>query len=295
MSRLSPNPHALRRRAESPRVTRLFIRGRPRCDELGFLDVEQSPGVYRVGHLFEQPAALIVGAPWLGKTTTARQLHRWLDKQATGLVFENRRCLTEFDGHGAEQSILPRWWEEWRCARPGAPACWIIDALDEGEERLSGVRERVLQAIEDLHVDHRCRLRLLILSRQREWLAEFRTALGLAYGLGQMREVPEFDLAPLHQEAAREMLAAYPDAFDRVVALIRRFNLQPVAGYPAALEYLRRHRTDSDLTVVSVGRGLLQHLLVEPNSGRRRNLRSEADDRFSAAARMAAVLSLTGA
>jgi hypothetical protein len=295
MSRIWSHTHAPDSRGAFHRVTRLFSGGRHRWDELGFLDVEQSPELYRAEHLFDEPVALIVGAPWLGKTTTARQLHCWLERQPASLAFRERLCLTEFGRHGAERSLPPDWWEEWRCATPAFSACWIIDALDEGEERLGGVRERVLQAVGDLDGDHRGRLRLLILSRQREWLAEFRTALGQAYELvWPLQVVPEFHLAPLHQEAAREMLAAYPGAFDRVVGLIRRFNLQPVAGYPAALDYLRRQHTDTGLTVVSVWRGLLQHLLGEPDSGRRRGLRSESEERFSAAARIAAVLMLTG-
>jgi hypothetical protein len=282
------------RRTDAPRVTRLFSGGRHRWDDLGFLDIEQSPEVYRAEHLLDEPAVLIVGAPWLGKTTTARQLCRWLETQPRDLAFGERLCLTEFGRHGAEQTLPPSWWADWRQVTPASPACWIIDALDEGEERLGGVRERILQSIGDVGGHHRGRLRLLIFSRQREWLAEFRTALGQVYELGPLREVPEFHLAPLHQEAAREMLQAYPGAFDRVADLIRRFSLQPVAGYPVALDYLRHQHTDADLTVVRVWRGLLQHMLGEPDSGRRRGLRSEADERFAAAARIAAVLTLTG-
>jgi hypothetical protein len=47
--------------------------------------------------------------------------------------------------------------------------------------------------------------------------------------------------------------------------------------------------------VVGVWRGLLRHLLEEPDSGRRQRLRSEADARLEAATRIAAVLTLTGA
>jgi hypothetical protein len=259
------------------------------------LDIEQSPELYRAEHLFEEPVALVDGAPWLGKTWTARQLHCWLAQRPSDLDVGERLCLTEFGQHGAEQNLPPVWWNEWRRATPASPACWIIDALDEGEERLGGVRERILQSVGELDGAHRNRLRLVILSRQREWLSEFLMALGQTYDLGPLRQVPEFHLAPLHREAAREMLAAYPGAIDRVTALIRRFNLQPVAGYPAALHYLRQQCPDSDLTVVGVWRGLLQHLLREPDSGRRMRLRSDADERFTAAARIAAVLTLTGA
>jgi hypothetical protein len=294
MTRVPLRTHADARQARPPRVTRLFSGGRHRWDDLGFLDIEQSPDVYRAEHLFDERAALIVGAPWLGKTTTARQLWRWLEAQPRGLAFGERLCLTEFGKHGVEQSLPPSWWDEWRLAAPAPPACWIIDALDEGEERIGGVRERILQSVGDLGDHHRGRLRLLIFSRQREWLAEFRADLGEVYELGPLQEVPEFHLAPPHQEAAREMLRAYPGAFDRVADLVRRFSLQPVAGYPVALDYLRQQHADADLTVVRVWRGLLQHLLAEPDSGRRRGLRSEADERFTAAARIAAVLTLTG-
>src|SRR5262249_54600451 len=154
--------------------------------------------VYRAEHLFDEPAALIVGAPWLGKTTTACQLYRWLETQPRDLSFGGRLCLTEFGRHGAEQTLPPSWWDEWRRVTPASPACWIIDALEEGEEGLGGARERILQSVGDLGDHHRGRLRLLIFSRQREWLAEFRAALGQAYEFDPLREVPEFHLAPLH-------------------------------------------------------------------------------------------------
>jgi len=294
MSRFQNNRHAPQNRSESDRVTRLFSGGRHRWNELGFLDVDQSPEVYRAEHLFQEPVALIIGAPWLGKTTTARQLRRWLDVQPPGLAFRGRLCLTEFGRYGAELTLPPTWWEQWEQASPASPACWIIDALDEGEERLGGIRERILQLITDLDGDHRGRLRLLILSRQREWLAVFRTSLGEAYDLGPMWEVPEFHLAPLHEDAAREMLAAYPGAFDHIADLIRRFDLRPLAGYPIALDYLRQQGPVGNLSVVMVWRDLLQHLLREPNSERQRRMHSEIDERFTAAARFAAVLTMTG-
>jgi hypothetical protein len=232
MSRLPGNSQADVSEARASRVTRLFSGDRSRWDELGFLDVEQSPHLYRAEHLFEEPAALIIGVPWLGKTTTARQLSSWLTRQPEGLMFGDRLCLTEFGRHGDERNFPPPWWEDWRATAPATSACWIVDALDEGEERIGRIREAILSAIGNLDEAHRERLRLLVFSRQRDWLAEFRVALGLAYGLGPYRELPQFYLAPLHQEAARELLAAYPGAFDRVAALIRKFRLQTVAGYP---------------------------------------------------------------
>ena len=90
------------------------------------------------------------------------------------------------------------------------------------------------------------------------------------------------------------ILAAYPGAFDRVADLIRSFELRPVAGYLAELEYLRQQLPGPGLTVVGVWRGLVRHLLGEPDSCRRRGLRSEVEERFTAAARVAAVLTLTG-
>jgi hypothetical protein len=117
---------------------------------LGFLDVEQSPHLYRAEHLFNEPAALIVGAPWLGKTTTARQLHSWLVRQPDGLAFGEHICLTEFGRYGDERTVPPPWWETWRHVSPPAPACWIVDALDEGEERLRRMREAIVSAVANL-------------------------------------------------------------------------------------------------------------------------------------------------
>jgi hypothetical protein len=277
-------------------VERLFA-FRYRLDALGFLDVDLSPELFRVEHLFDHPAVLIVGAPWLGKTTVARQLERWLRSQPVGLSFGQYLCLTAFGTQGAERELPPVWWESWRRTADSPPACWIIDALDEGQERLGGVSERVLQEIRELDNAHRGQLRLLIFSRQRDWLAEFRSALGGCYSLGPLRGLPEFQLAPLHREAACEVVrqeSGDSAAFDQVADAIRRFHLQPIAGYPAALAYLCRRRTDTALSVVSVWRGILEHLFREHSSSRRQALRSEPEARFQAASRMAAALALAG-
>jgi hypothetical protein len=278
-------------RAEPIPVTRLFTR-RFRPDALGFLDTNQSPELYRVEHLFEHPAVVIVAPPWMGKTTVASQLHEWLRAQPIHLSFDKYLCLLRFDIHGEERNLPPIWWDEWRQNTQTLRACWIIDGFDEGEERLGGIRERILHLVSELDDCHRANLRLLIFSRQREWLTEFRASLGEAYVLRPLQELPEVQLAPLHEQAARDMLGSLV-AFDRVADLIRQHGLQPVAGYPAALKFLGLQSGDTHLSVVDVWRGVLKHLLQEPDSSRRLGLRSEAEDRFEAACRISAVLTLT--
>lgn len=277
---------------QAPRVERLFAH-RFRTDDLGFLDIDHSPELFRAEHLLQDQAALIVGAPWLGKSTTARQLERWLRCQPADFRFGSRLCLTALGVQGAERDLPPVWWEAWRQSATAFAACWIIDALDEGEERIGGVRERIIQEIGQLDEAHRDRLRLLIFSRDREWLDEFWGDLAQAYRLHRLLQLPEFRLAPLDRGAAQRMLSSTSEAFNRIADLIRRYQLQPVAGYPVVLDYLHRQRITSDLSVVRVWHGIIQHLLDDPDSSRRRALHSEPDDRFQAAARIAALLTLT--
>ena len=183
---------------------------------------------------------------------------------------------------GAERDLPPAWWRAWSQSATSSAACWIIDALDEGEERIGGVRERIIREIGQLSDAHRDRLRLLVLSRDREWLDEFWRDLGQAYGLHHLLRLPQFRLAPLHQGAARQMLRT-PGEFSRLADLIRRYQLQPVAGYPVVLDYLQRQPITSGLSVVRVWQGIIEHLLEDPDSSRRHALLSESDDRFRAA------------
>lgn len=265
-------------------------------DDLGFLDVDHSPELFRVEHLLEERAALVVGAPWLGKTTAARQLNGWLRSQPTDVCFGRYLSLTELGMHGGERELPPAWWEEWRQVTPAPRACWILDALDQGEERHHGVTDRILREIRILDDDHRNNLRLLLFSRQRDWLAEFRASLGKLYSLGPLRELPEFQLAPLHEEAARKLVSqelGASESFDRIANLIREFDLRTVAGFPVALAFLCRQSKRTDLSVVTVWRGILEELLREPDLIRRRTLQTDPDDRFAAAARVAALLTLS--
>jgi hypothetical protein len=81
--------------------------------------------------------------------------------------------------------------------------------------------------------------------------------------------------------------------FARVTDLIRRCKLERLAGYPVVLDFLKRHSEISQLGLVDVWRGILRELLQEPNKLRRRSLKTEPEDRFVSAARIAAVLTLT--
>ena len=273
-------------------ITRVFSR-RYRTDDLGFLDLDRSPELYEAAHLFEQPGALVVAPPWLGKTHVARQLNVWLQSQPGDLRFGRMICLTELGVHGAERNLPPVWWEGWRLDTSPPRACWIIDGLDEGEDYLHGVIKRILNSVEGLSESHRAALKIMVFSRQRDWLGQFWTSLGSSYQLGLLQGLPEFQLAPLDRRSAMECVGR-AEVFDRVCDLIRRFNLQSVAGYPVALEFLRRHIRTENLTVVDVWRGILTHFLEDPDVARRRSLRSEADQRFAAACRIAAVLAFTG-
>jgi hypothetical protein len=273
-----------------PTVDRLFAE-RYRLNGDGFLDVDRSPELFRAEHLFADPVALIIAPPWMGKTYVAKRIEGDLRRLPKPNGFGPNLSLTELGLHGAERSLPPAWWQDWRMARPARPACWLVDALDEGEARLGGVSERILREVEALDGEHRAQLRLIIFTRQRDWLARFRVQLGEAYELGPFGAHPEFMLAPVHATAARAIIRS-DAAFDRVTRLIRQFDLQPVAGYPVVLQYLRDRSETGDLSVVTIWRDILSHLLDEPDRTRGR-LQSEPEDRFEAAARIAAVLALT--
>ncbi|HEX3151072.1 MAG TPA: hypothetical protein VHR66_23535 [Gemmataceae bacterium] len=151
--------------------------------------------------------------------------------------------------------------------------------------------ERILREVETLDDEHRAQLRLLIFSRQRDWLGRFRSQLGEAYRLGPFQAHPEFMLAPVDARGARAIVGT-DASFTKVTSLIRQYDLQPVAGYPVVLSYLRDRTGTAGLSVVSVWREILSHLLDEPDRARGRLL-SEPEDRFVAAARIAAILALT--
>src|SRR4051794_16795294 len=89
-------------------VTRLFARDYL-CDALGLLDIGASPEVYRAEHLLGGPVAVVVGAPWLGKSPAARQFLSWLRGQPPPFLCADRLSLCALGEHGAEHDLPPPW------------------------------------------------------------------------------------------------------------------------------------------------------------------------------------------
>jgi hypothetical protein len=83
------------------------------------------------------------------------------------------------------------------------------------------------------------------------------------------------------------------ERFPGVLDLIERCNLQPVAGYPVVLRYLKSYPETAVLSVPLVWRGILTALLGERHTNTRARYDTTSAERFDAACRVAALLTLT--
>jgi hypothetical protein len=272
---------------EPVHVRRRFSRDPdPRLDDLGFLDPKRTTPLLGADELLKSPVALIVAPHWMGKSFVAKQLDAWLRQEKR---FEPYLRLTGLEIGGAEHDLLPDWWNQWRNQQSGTPACWVIDSLDEGEQRHGGLYLRIAQKLKELSNSQRADLRLVMLSRPREWIAGFAGELQRLYPDQRVL----YGLAPLDQREAAELLGGEAE-FERVAEIIGRCGLARFAGYPTVLRYLKGQPAGSDLDVAKLWRGILTDLLKEHQPHRTRDLRSELEDRFDASARIAVVLTLSG-
>lgn len=206
---------------------------------------------------------------------------------------EGRVALTRFGDSTSLAQIPPAWWNEWcRGADPG-PAAWLLDGVDEGLARTAHLLDRVLAAVRAAPDHHRYRLRLVLLSRPHAELEEFRDRLGdlLLPPEGRL-DVPTFWLTRLDRGHAGEIVGA--PQFDAVCELIRRNGLSPIAGYPVVVRFLSKYPETARLGISDVWRGVIQALLGEPGAAPAARFQTNPDERFDAAARVAAVLYLTG-
>jgi hypothetical protein len=275
----------------SPQPSRRFTPHYAR-DDLGFLDPARSSELYTPDDLLNHPAVLIKAQPWMGKTYLARRMQLWLsstpDAQGRfGRYFQ----LTCFEESVASYELLPPWWGEWASSPSAPPACWVIDGLDECEQGQPGIWRRIFRAINELpDQNHRNKLRIMMLSRDRDWLKDLEKELRELYPGSDAPLV--LRLAPLDRQEATRMLGAVE--MERVVSLIGRFGLEAIAGYPRVLTYLRDWRGNEELSETQVWRGILSDLLHEHNHQRGGVYQSEPEERFQAASRMAAVSLLSG-
>lgn len=269
--------------------TRLFSPSYRR-DDLGFLDSERSRPLLSARELLDCPAVVIKAQPWMGKTTFARQMQRWLGGEEDGTpCFGRFLGMSTFEESASGISMLPNWWDQWKGSPPETPACWIVDALDECEHSHPSFWERIVREIEEVPPEtHRLRLRLLVFTRERSWLPEFEERLGRCYdsqGAGML----SVRMTPLDRREATEMVGSEA-SFERVADLIRRNDLSAIAGYPRVLAYLRDWR-GGPLSIVEVWEAILKDLLREHTHARKQPT-TELEDRFEAVTRIAVVLTL---
>jgi hypothetical protein len=207
------------------------------------------------------------------------------------LGLAGRVTLTELGRPGADRDVPPPWWRRWLREPAALPAVWIIDGLDEGVDLNDRLLDAVLVHLEGLTQQHLESLRLVLLSRPHQGLAGFRGRLGSLYPRYTERVLREFTLARVDRDTA-EALVGHA-AFPRVLETIRRNGLQSLAGFPVVLGFLNRHPEASRLTPVEVWRGVLNELMGQSQRDRVRPFQTEPEERFDAACRAAAVLTLT--
>lgn len=255
-------------------------------DEYGFLNL--SPSLFGFESLLLKKVALVLAPPFLGKTFILERIYKYLsDSSEQGsdpYKLGEFICLAKLESHGQRSKTLPDWWDEW--SKSSKKACWIIDALDEGEHREVGLSDYFLSELEKLG-DARDRLTLIISSREAELPRTFLESLRKIYG----DDVVTVELAPLDRVSASQIVNK--NVFQNALTIIKRFNLQSIAGYPTVVEYLGGRNCEERINEIEVWEEVIKDFLREKNKVRKER-KSEIEHRFNAAKRIAAVMSFSG-
>jgi hypothetical protein len=173
-----------------------------------------------------------------GKSTVAQTLAAALCTASPPLPGVGTRvCLTALGSPAAGESVPPSCWGRWADGPP-APAAWLVDGADEALDSNRHLLDSVAGAVEDAPDEYLRHLRLVVFSRPYAELGGFRDRLQRRYGpvTGRL-ELPRYWLARLDRSAAAALIG--PDRFAAVEDLIRRNQLQSVAGYPVVLHFLK--------------------------------------------------------
>jgi hypothetical protein len=265
-----------------------------RVDELGFLDRERSPRLFSCDDLLSEPIAWILGRPWIGKSTVAAGLYNHVRNDLTLLPgLDGRITLTLLASPDASRDTPPPWWNEWILDEDPKPAIWLIDGVDETLDHDHHLLQRIISTLETTPIGHLRCLRLLLFSRPYTELTEFRQSLQTFYtGITQHTQICQYWLTKVDRTAAASLVGV--DRFAAVEELIRNNRLQPVAGYPVVLSFLKKYRETAKLSIPDVWRGVLMALLGERRTNTAVRFEAEQSDRLHAACRIAAVLTLTG-
>lgn len=249
----------------------------------------------RLSDFFSEQAVLVTAPPWMGKSFVARQLQSHFRANISGEMsdapFGRLHHLTSFERYGGDADALPEWWEEWVAG--DERACWIVDALDEDARSGGKASHRLLNHVEELTPEQRSRLLLLLFARENEVPPKIRERLSELYPpAGEGAEPGWFvtQLAPLDAAAAADFLGR-DGSFQRVCRLIRANKLQSIAGYPSALDCLRRYPAGARVSDVQIWRDVLTDLLRDKNADEPLDPHLvPIDDQFRAAAVLAVVL-----
>lgn len=259
----------------------------PPTDDHGLLIPDRLSFDFKV--LLQHPAALVVAPPWVGKTTFAVHLDEYLRSQEASeeprFAFGSFHHATLLENHSPGSNFLPRWWERWKAST--SQACWLVDALDEGEFIEKNLTRKLLDELNRLDEEPRGRLRAVLQCRDSELPEGFFEKLKKIWPNALQAE-----LLPLDRENARLLVG--PEKWAAVLKAIQHWGLREIASYPVVLEYLRDNHAEADLSKARVWDGILKKFLEEPRPSRRLRPCSEREELFAAAARLAAVASLAG-
>jgi len=250
-------------------------------DEYGF--VKPLKELFAVDNLFGHQAALVLAPPWMGKTFVAERLIECLQTSHAdeSKTFEHFK-LTPFEDHRQGTNVFPEWWDEWK--ESASSACWIIDALDEGERIDTNVCVELLRKIQDLERKTRGRLTLIMFAREAELPPRTIEVLTEIYG----HELVLAELMPMDPKNAENHVGI--QHFQRVKDMIKRFNLRHISGYPKVLEVLKEYDGAAELKETDIWKMVLRALLTEWNPRRSSACSAEVEDMFDAVSRMAAVM-----
>jgi len=144
-------------------TTRLFAartaagREAIRSDKFGLL--ESSDQFFDYDQLLNYTCSLVLAPPWIGKSYVAKRIHGKLAAKGE----PRYESLTALESYSRGDPFLPGWWDEWKKDR--SIAVWIVDALDEGQQRDPSLCPKLLECLDHLALDQLDRLRLLILAR----------------------------------------------------------------------------------------------------------------------------------
>ncbi len=278
----------LEERYQASDITRRFLPSSLRRDVVfdgdGFID-PSCPAMSFSELLHANARAIVIrGRPWLGKSYLFDAIcgHE-ADLDLGAFVWSK-----QLQDHSQQGKLLPRQWDEWKDS--DAQACWLIDSMDEGELVAPNLWNAIVEQIESLPEGSRSRLRVIAFSRAEQFLERFAGKMQALFGDGYI----DVDLLEWGREDARQWTGD-DQIFSETLQVVRKYGLQKVSALPAAFCYIKNNRK-KDMTIKDVWRGVLMELLREKSSNplRRRGANEHAEDRFTAAARVAAVMTFAG-